>query len=194
MYKKMGFVVWMCYFWMYKRVSDSVCAYHLHYIVMAYLFLRRKKIIKAIQISYSKLCGCSFVLFFFYFCGSYKAYFRHSTKLFFIIPFHLTVFVFCWFEHQSFLIVSCPVRCRNPLFRFNTQHLEMLLTSEQTNEWRVHMWPLGSPLLYKPRHDISIWPFWLLEFSLMYCNPLPSPVMRKLNLSLSFFSCYLFAF
>lgn len=29
--------------WMYKRVSNFVCAYHLHYIVMAYLFLRRKK-------------------------------------------------------------------------------------------------------------------------------------------------------
>lgn len=37
--------------WMYTRVSDFVCAYHLHYIVMAYLFLRRKKNIKAIQIS-----------------------------------------------------------------------------------------------------------------------------------------------
>lgn len=40
--------------WMYKRVSNFVCAYHLHYIVMAYLFLRRKKNIKAIQISYIK--------------------------------------------------------------------------------------------------------------------------------------------
>lgn len=50
-------------FWMYKRVSDFVCAYHLHYIVMAYLFLRRKKTLKQY-----KSVTVSYVGVLFFFC------------------------------------------------------------------------------------------------------------------------------